>query len=654
MINYTWTGEKKNFAGDREGFSNPGIYTFAGNKVGGFIREMIQNSLDAGNRIDSEQVSIRISMRILKTEDFPNFQQWKGIIDAAVKENPSKDGISILKALEQDLKRYNGVPVLVYEDFNTPGLSGKKDTEGTFNALVRSNGTSEHDKPATAGGSYGIGKNAAWSMSKVRTVIFSSYHNEDGDVLQGIAALASHKVGGLSFGAKVYFGQNNAGCSGIRDLKPGSMLYETYSRKGEPGLTQFIMFPQLSNDWRNEISSATLRNYWPAIEKGFLSVKVIDESKGAEGLTLMDSTTINDLMNRFFGPNEYRKNPKVKPKGNPLDFWKCRKEGKSLIENVTKLGQVKYEISLDANHSESGVCFIRRGMVIYVDTIWGFGSLDYCVTVECLERKGNEYLRGLEPPTHDDFSHEIAQTRAGEAAGKEARKVLKGLEGPIRRELSEYLENQSLHTNRIGWVDELFQAIESNEGTDGFRDSNCETKSESPKRLLSELKIQQITFDSAGMNTALINDANGEKEDQSGGNNEGTGSGKVNSGQDEKAGSENDVGGGPLEGRNTKLSQIPHRIYSSGSTGNDHEYTIVTSLQEDNGDFSCVLSQKGDKGKVAAFDLLEVRGENGESLVYTSIGEKGFLIKGMPANGQVKIVVREGYKSNFILTHSRS
>jgi hypothetical protein len=53
---YKWAGEAKQYSSDREGFSNPAIYTFAGNKIGGFVREMIQNSLavDTGNSHDSQ------------------------------------------------------------------------------------------------------------------------------------------------------------------------------------------------------------------------------------------------------------------------------------------------------------------------------------------------------------------------------------------------------------------------------------------------------------------------------------------------------------------------------------------------------------------------------------------------------------------------
>ena len=650
---FKWAGEAKQYSSDREGFSNPAIYTFAGNKVGGFVREMIQNSLDAGERIHAETVSIRITKKIIDKSDFPLYHQWLSIVKAAADEHPSSaDGAAIVRGIEEDIQAHNGaIPVLVYEDFSTPGLDGQHDGEGTFNALVRSKGTSDHGDVTNPGGSFGIGKNAAWSMSKARTVIFSSLNADSGVILQGIAELASHTIENQLHGAKVYFGQDDRECSSIRSIES---TLSAFARQ-EYGLSQFVMFPHLESSdlgWKSNMAETILRNYWPALQNEELQVEIIDETEDEDYAIDIRHTRLPDLMQEYFDPNIYRAERGLKPEGNPMDFWQAYINGQSDAPNLDNLGRVSIKVSINDQCATPGICYIRRGMVIDVNRkkMRGFGDMKYCATVECLEQKGNELLRMMEPPAHDEFSLDIIETRLGKSARKKASKALKDIVIPIQTILEAAREEHLTHTDRIAWVDDLFNAVDSTTGASSRGDSGQESNRETTKRILGDIPVESISFNSDSTNKALMADPQGSEEEQNGGNDSSDGSGNQEEGPGNDTDGRNDSGGGNDEGTRSKKSKLPHRIFFSGSSESGSEYTIATLKTDEAKTVSGLLCQKGDKGKVTAFNLVEVTNSDGTPMKFRADGDRGFVIEDIPTHGKIKITVREGHKSNYILT----
>ena len=78
--------------------------------------------------------------------------------------------------------------LLRVSDFNTIGLKGVNSRSSSpWTNLVKAQGVS--DKASTDGGSFGIGKNAAYACSDLRTIIYSTL-TVDGEVgTQGVASL---------------------------------------------------------------------------------------------------------------------------------------------------------------------------------------------------------------------------------------------------------------------------------------------------------------------------------------------------------------------------------------------------------------------------------------------------------------------------------
>src|SRR5690606_17150646 len=86
------------------------------------------------------------------------------------------------------------VSILTVEDYGTTGLIGPSVTGKPFHALIKGSGVSQKSS-ADAGGSFGIGKNAAFAVSQLRTVFYSTLYQLNGathHLAQGKSILVSH------------------------------------------------------------------------------------------------------------------------------------------------------------------------------------------------------------------------------------------------------------------------------------------------------------------------------------------------------------------------------------------------------------------------------------------------------------------------------
>src|SRR5690606_3818011 len=69
------------------------------------------------------------------------------------------------------------VSILAVEDYGTPGLVGPSVPGQPFHALVKGSGGSQKSS-SDAGGSFGIAKNAAFAVSRFRTVFYSTPYSD--------------------------------------------------------------------------------------------------------------------------------------------------------------------------------------------------------------------------------------------------------------------------------------------------------------------------------------------------------------------------------------------------------------------------------------------------------------------------------------------
>lgn len=257
---------------NRKGLSDSGIETFKGQLLESLTREIVQNTLDA-KLPDKSNVIIEFDHFKINTNRFPDKEGFVNNLGESLKEgenlkdSKTRDFFSNALNLfeEQDLT------FLRISDFHTTGLTGSRErTSSNWNNLVKSTGIS--DKGQSAGGSFGIGKNAPFACSNFHTVFYSTLDEKGIEAYQGVANLIS--IDNLD---KTDFTQGIGQLSESEKLNP---VYEQleiqpgYSRS-TPGTDIYIAgfnFPK--KDFEEGIIRGVLDNFLYAIHKETLVIKI--------------------------------------------------------------------------------------------------------------------------------------------------------------------------------------------------------------------------------------------------------------------------------------------------------------------------------------------------------------------------------------------
>src|SRR5208282_5946916 len=188
-----WTFAK-NEGGRESGLHDAGIETFKGNFDRYLAREVIQNSLDA-RAAASKPVKMQFKLRALKRKQIPDLEGLKTSLSRCANYwKQDKKAFKFFSEAEQ-LATADEVTALQVSDFNTTGVrGGDSDRNKDWYNLIRCAGSSP--KGGGEGGSFGIGKNAPFAASEMRTVLYSTHTADGGRAFQGVAVLASYELPG--------------------------------------------------------------------------------------------------------------------------------------------------------------------------------------------------------------------------------------------------------------------------------------------------------------------------------------------------------------------------------------------------------------------------------------------------------------------------
>lgn len=210
------------------------------NKAEVFVREAIQNSVDAQHPDAKEHVRIAIKSRTLDTpqqmalNEFLLSHTLQRHIKAAI-ETESDRRAGTLADATGNARLAKNTRVLTVEDFNTKGLGGdlgKPGPESHFTRLVYHFGQS-HDNYGSQGGAYGFGKTAYSAASKSSTVIYYS-KPADGNPsrLIAVSLLPEHEVDGEHFTGYALCGIESGSASYPRHPVAGEAADELAERLG--------------------------------------------------------------------------------------------------------------------------------------------------------------------------------------------------------------------------------------------------------------------------------------------------------------------------------------------------------------------------------------------------------------------------------------
>lgn len=427
----TWTFAP-NGDGEEHGFHNPGVETFKANLERYLAREALQNSLDA-RKDESKPVYVHFRLLQLAHADVPGMDALATTFRqcSAHWTNDKKAKAFFDRAL--GLARGKQVSCLQIGDTNTTGVPGSdNDKDQGWFTLVRSSGASA--KGGGEGGSFGLGKHAPFAASRLRTVFYSTITDANLSAFQGVSRLVTH-VGarGRLCQPTGFLGGPN-GCS-IRNKRDIPKLF----RRTEAGTDIYVLGYHAETEWQDQVIYEVLDSFWPAVHRNDLVVSVGD--------TTVSKKTLRGLLEKFAE--------------NDKDFhaslyYAAYTRGTSEIEEVLPtLGKAAVRMlvgdSSDSNLPNHVAMIRRTGMVIYHRR--SRSNVPFCGVFECRNEKGNQKLRDMEPPRHDDWNGNLPEKGENVATKKELDefiiKCVKSL-APVSTEqtviipdLSQYLPDDS-------------------------------------------------------------------------------------------------------------------------------------------------------------------------------------------------------------------
>lgn len=202
-----WIFSKANIVEEHD--FHKSLERFYRNGISGFIRENIQNSLDA--RLDENKpVEVTIGLGKMSRKDVPYFDELLPRIKSLIGRNEySKSTVDHMK----EKSKLEVIDYISIEDNNTKGLMGAKkvynpDSANSYTAYAYARGFhygENHEDKTVRGGSHGIGKIASNAASDLNIMFFANCDEYGYQTLGGNIQLIDHYFENSAYRSTGYF-----------------------------------------------------------------------------------------------------------------------------------------------------------------------------------------------------------------------------------------------------------------------------------------------------------------------------------------------------------------------------------------------------------------------------------------------------------------
>lgn len=461
-----------NDAGLTHGWNDAGVETFRGAQVPSLTREVIQNSIDA---VINENLPVRVKFSLLNDVDFGQGQLasifnrcWDSNVDIE-----SERALAFFKRGAPELELNAQIQTLLIEDFNTTGLAGNR-----WDMLLKAEGVGAKPR-ADALGSYGIGKKATFAASRFRTVLYSTQFAMPTCIVrkfQGKSILVSHEDSNETPKGPIgYYGAEN--WNELEEIDGERGVIPEEFRRYANGTSLYVVGFDAVGGWRRQIVASVLSNFFYAILTDKLVVDV--EDAGQEGLPdRIDKETIATAFEALVSDTSVDES--IADSKALFETIAVSHSNTSSIRQATTDGQLQHlghtKIWVRVSEGLPNKALIIRdpGMAIcdavrrfpYMKRLrgnWG----DFSAVVVCADKEGNELLRSMEPPAHDNFEPDRLKGVGDESAASRGEKAL----AELGRRIRDWIDHEmpKLEDDKIAPLDDLSDFFPS-EGLDS--DSN--------------------------------------------------------------------------------------------------------------------------------------------------------------------------------------
>ena len=388
MSEFVWQFPR-NDSNETEGPNDGGISHFTSNRLGNVIRESIQNSLDA--RADqSRPVRVEIALTTLLRESFAADSLERSLLAAANSPHNDQPHSQQFRKGRDLLLQNGGIETLRITDSNTTGADDNPREGGApskWESLTKSTGFSAKDQ-LDAAGSFGLGKHAPFALTGLRTVLYSTTWEANGQLrhrFQGKTILVSHKdTAGVKRRKTGYLGDGYDALTD--DGVPADF------RLNEPGLSLYLPGYEPEDGWAAASVKTVITHFFHAIVHGGLEAEV-------DGQTVDSFTT-----------NKYQVSQRT------TDFIRVSQTVPVAETEIADIGRVKLRLVV-ADRSKSGkrqMALVRDAGMMISDNprdmkLPGLGRIPphwqgFTTIIECLSEGKPSVLRESESPSHSSIS----------------------------------------------------------------------------------------------------------------------------------------------------------------------------------------------------------------------------------------------------------
>lgn len=399
-MNECWHFINNQYGADT-GLKDSNMLMFAKDPFESLAREVCQNSIDARAKDSDKPSIVHFKTFKLKTEDVPgidllkyNVQNCLDYCKSLNNESEAADLQTMLNLLNQDY-----LECLRVSDFNTTGLIGvdTNKTDSPFFLLTKGSGsTNKHDGQA---GSKGIGKYAAFAVSNLNTVFYSTKTFDSKEGGMGISKLRSAPIKDedpylLTTGIGYYALDKNM------PIKHPLLLDKNYKRD-TTGTDVFILGVELDELTIEKIVYTVLDSFMYAILNNNVEVKVESYS--------INKDTLDEYLNvEFLDKVEIGEKAK-KALLAQYELLSSDEIPFDTIELPNDYGEIKIKVKLynpQTNDIVSNQCDIIRHPYMKIKK--------YAPEIPCLysavcvieDPSVNEMLRKIENPQHTEWEVE--------------------------------------------------------------------------------------------------------------------------------------------------------------------------------------------------------------------------------------------------------
>jgi hypothetical protein len=441
-----------NEANKVEGLAYAGFETFRGSPYTSCARETGQNSRDAPG--GGGTVKVSFDLLHIDRGQVPFAEELEQAVRCCL-EAPQNEKTKA--HLERALAAITPpqVKVLRISDTNTTGLTGPiDDPTSVFTALVKGDGIT--NKPDdTSAGSYGIGKNAAFAVSDLQTVIYSTrYEDQDREerfAAQGRLRLISHVNGERKCSAEGYWGEAD-----FRAIEDPDAVPEWMSRDAIGTSIHAIGFDERDH-WAQRMTLSLATNFFAAIDRDEIEFTVDGSRINRASLdSVLDDQELEELAEQGDQLSELERARRL---------LLCIRSEAASHHKISIAGLGDFTLHLLVSEGLPREVHILRNGIYITDNFAKFsqpmrqfpGTRELIAVLEPArtgEGKGpSALLKQLENPAHDAFEPDRI---ASENDRKTARSQIKKLIGEVRNVIRAEARIEEVENSRLDELSAMF------------------------------------------------------------------------------------------------------------------------------------------------------------------------------------------------------